>query len=224
MSVYAPAGVHVAGIGSNLAGSATLPAVLIDRWLPRAAALPPPRVALRTPEAEVSYRELWARAAGAAVRLEPGSHVALEGTPGVEFAVALHACLLAGAVAVPIDPPLAAPQRAALLARTVPYPGEGVAPARPERPPPADTGDAALVVHTSGTTAAPRPVVLTHGNLLANALGSAAAMGLLEDERWLCPLPLSHVGGLMVLVRSAVYGTTAVLQPPPFDPEAAAAA
>ncbi len=32
-------------------------------------------------------------------------------------------------------------------------------------------------------------------------------------ERWLCPLPLSHVGGLMVLLRSAIYGTTAVLGP-----------
>jgi O-succinylbenzoic acid--CoA ligase len=30
-------------------------------------------------------------------------------------------------------------------------------------------------------------------------------------------MPLSHVGGLMVLLRSVVYGTTVVLAPPPFD-------
>ena len=71
--------------------------------------------------------------------------------------------------------------------------------------------DPALVVHTSGTTAAPRPVELSFGNVQANALGSAVALGLDPDERWLCPLPLSHVGGLMVLLRSAIYGTRAVL-------------
>ena len=42
--------------------------------------------------------------------------------------------------------------------------------------------------------------------------------GLDRDERWLCPMPLTHVGGLMVLLRSAIYGTTALLAPPPFDP------
>jgi o-succinylbenzoate---CoA ligase len=78
--------------------------------------------------------------------------------------------------------------------------------------------DVALVVHTSGTTGAPRPVELSFGNVQANALGSAVALGLDPAERWLCPLPLSHVGGLMVLLRSAVYATTAVLAPHDDDP------
>jgi o-succinylbenzoate---CoA ligase len=39
------------------------------------------------------------------------------------------------------------------------------------------------------------------------------ALGLDPDERWLCPMPLSHVGGLMVLLRSAIYATTAILGP-----------
>ena len=38
-------------------------------------------------------------------------------------------------------------------------------------------------------------------------------LGLDPDERWLCPLPLSHVGGLMVLLRSAIYATTAIIGP-----------
>ena len=99
----------------------------------------------------------------------------------------LHACLLAGARAVPVDPRLSEQERAAL----------GDAP-----------GD--LVVHTSGTTGTPQPVGLATHDIEANARGTAAALGLTDDERWLCPLPLSHVGGLMVLLRSAVYGTTAV--------------
>jgi O-succinylbenzoic acid--CoA ligase len=71
----------------------------------------------------------------------------------------------------------------------------------------------ALIVHTSGTTGAPKAVALTPENILANALGSAVALGLDPDERWLCPLPLSHIGGLMVLLRSAIYATTAVIGP-----------
>ena len=61
--------------------------------------------------------------------------------------------------------------------------------------------------------ARPRPVGLTKQDIETQARGTAVALGLTDDERWLCPLPLSHVGGLMVLLRSAVYGTTAVLGP-----------
>jgi O-succinylbenzoic acid--CoA ligase len=67
------------------------------------------------------------------------------------------------------------------------------------------------VMHTSGTTAAPRPVALTYGNWLASSLASAAALGLDHRERWLCPLPLVHVGGLSILIRSAIYATSVVL-------------
>ena len=66
-------------------------------------------------------------------------------------------------------------------------------------------------MHTSGTTAAPKPVVLTYRNFLASALGSAVALGLDPDERWLCPMPLTHVGGLSIPIRSAIYATTTVL-------------
>ena len=52
---------------------------------------------------------------------------------------------------------------------------------------------------------------LTYGNLLWSALGSGVALGVDRNERWLCPLPLSHVGGLSILVRSAIYATTAVV-------------
>ena len=67
------------------------------------------------------------------------------------------------------------------------------------------------VMHTSGTTAAPKQVVLTRGNWLANALGSAVALGLDPAERWLCPMPLTHVGGLSIPIRSSIYATTAIV-------------
>jgi O-succinylbenzoic acid--CoA ligase len=74
-----------------------------------------------------------------------------------------------------------------------------------------DLDAVAVVLHTSGTTSSPRPVELTYGNFLWSALGSAVALGLDPEERWLCALPLAHVGGLSILLRSAIYGTTAVL-------------
>ena len=66
-------------------------------------------------------------------------------------------------------------------------------------------------MYTSGTTATPKPVELMHSaTFSANALGSAVALGLDPGERWLCPMPLAHVGGLSILIRSAIYATTVV--------------
>ena len=177
----------------------------IHPWLPRAASLRPERNAVEAPEGAITYAELLDRAR---LDVAPGTRVALEEPPGLDFAVRLHAILLARAVAVPVDPRLSAAEREALVATTAMPRGGAAAP--PVAP--AD-GDTALVVHTSGTTAAPRPVELSFGNIQANALGSAVALGLDPDERWLCPLPLSHVGGLMVLLRSAIYATTAIVGP-----------
>jgi O-succinylbenzoic acid--CoA ligase len=54
--------------------------------------------------------------------------------------------------------------------------------------------------------------VLTAGNHLWSALGSAARLGAHRDDRWLACLPLSHVGGLAVVLRAAIHGATVVLQ------------
>ena len=199
-------------------------------WLARAAALHPERAAVELAGGAMTYVALHAEARVVAGRLardgvRAGELVGLALPAGADFAVALHACLLLGAVAVPLDPRLAADERAAQAAGcavvldALPAGRAGALPGF------AGVGDAPLmVVHTSGTTGAPVPVLLTYGNVLANALGSAVALGLDPAERWLCPLPLSHVGGLMVMLRSAIYATTAVLQPAPFDAEATAAA
>jgi O-succinylbenzoic acid--CoA ligase len=66
-------------------------------------------------------------------------------------------------------------------------------------------------IYTSGTSGRPKAALLTHGNLLASAVGSAFQIGVRAEDRWLAPLPLFHVGGLSILVRSAVAGTTAVV-------------
>jgi O-succinylbenzoic acid--CoA ligase len=67
------------------------------------------------------------------------------------------------------------------------------------------------VIRTSGTTGAPKAVGLTYANHLASARASAAALGVEPDDRWLCPLPLHHVGGLNILIRGVISQITVVL-------------
>ncbi|MFC6769462.1 AMP-binding protein, partial [Natrinema soli] len=68
-----------------------------------------------------------------------------------------------------------------------------------------------VLAFTSGTTGDPKAVRLTRRNFLASATASAFRLGIDPDDRWCCPLSLYHVGGLSVVVRSVLYGTTAVL-------------
>ena len=93
---------------------------------------------------------------------------------------------------------------------------------RPARPDPHDHGDTALILFTSGTTGDPKGVRLTPGNLVSSAVASAFRLGVSPGDRWLCCLPMYHMGGLAPTVRSALYGTTLVLQRE-FDAEATAA-
>jgi O-succinylbenzoic acid--CoA ligase len=176
-------------------------------WIESAAARQPDRIAVDGPDRSLSYRELRdaATARGGSIS---GPRVALAAPAVEDFVVELHACLLTAAAAVPIDLRLGVAEqerRRAAAEVTV------------EESPGADVPVA--VMHTSGTTAAPKPVVLTRANFEASALGSAVALGLDPAERWLCPMPLSHVGGLSIPIRSAIYATTAVLHGR-FDTEA----
>ncbi len=67
------------------------------------------------------------------------------------------------------------------------------------------------ILYTSGTTGSPRGAVLTYANFWWSAMGSALNLGVHDDDRWLAPMPLFHVGGLSVLTRSAIQGTTAIV-------------
>lgn len=91
---------------------------------------------------------------------------------------------------------------------------------KPDRNP-HDPDDTALVLFTSGTTGEPKGVQLTVRNLTASAIASAFRLGVTPTDRWLCCLPMYHMGGLAPVVRSALYGTTLVVQPA-FDAESTA--
>jgi O-succinylbenzoic acid--CoA ligase len=68
------------------------------------------------------------------------------------------------------------------------------------------------IVHTSGTSGQPKGAVLSYNNVFSSAMSSAYRIGHLPDDRWLCVLPLYHVGGLSILIRACLYGITVYLQ------------
>ena len=65
-------------------------------------------------------------------------------------------------------------------------------------------GGEPLVIRTSGSTGEPKDVVLSHRAMLASAQASIDRLG--GPGGWLQAMPVAGVGGLQVLVRSAVAG------------------
>jgi O-succinylbenzoic acid--CoA ligase len=74
-----------------------------------------------------------------------------------------------------------------------------------------DDGDL-VVISTSGTTGEPKGVVLTYDAVVASAIATSSRLGVsAEHDHWLCALPLNHVGGLSVVMRSFITGTRLTL-------------
>jgi O-succinylbenzoic acid--CoA ligase len=155
-----------------------------------------------------TYAELRAGADRVARRLAArgvgsGDVVATTLPAGRPFAELVHALPRLGAVLAPMDP--RAPIRVDVDA---PVEGEE---ADLELHDTVDPDAVHSVIHTSGTTGEPKAVELTYRNHHASAVASAENLGNEPADRWLSPLPVFHVGGLAVLLRCAIYGTTAVL-------------
>ncbi|MGH9136149.1 MAG: class I adenylate-forming enzyme family protein, partial [Acidimicrobiales bacterium] len=120
--------------------------------------------------------------------------VVVEAHPGPAFVAALRRAWDDGDAVLPLDPRLPRDAVHAMLDALV---GDGAV----------EAGDA-LVVATSGTTGEPKGVVLTHEAVRASAAATSARLGVdPAHDRWLCRLPLAHVGGLGVVTRAIVTGT-----------------
>jgi O-succinylbenzoic acid--CoA ligase len=108
----------------------------------------------------------------------------------VDTAVAIYKALARAATLTLVHPRLTDAERSAL-------------------PPPPSRGG--IAVYTSGSTGAPRPVAITPVMLASSAAASAAHLGWRDGDRWLCPIPLAHVGGLSVVTRCLIARQCAVL-------------
>ncbi len=67
------------------------------------------------------------------------------------------------------------------------------------------------IIFTSGTSGQPKGAVLTFANHFWSATASAFRLGVNKEDRWLNCLPLYHIGGLAIILRSCLYGTAVVL-------------
>ena len=158
-------------------------------------------------------RELEARGVGR------GDRVLLRAGPGPDWVTAFWACLHRAAIVVPLDaesPPELVERVAKQVEPRLRLEGPALpellaAAANREGSSPAASGigrsDLAEIVFTSGTTAEPKGVCLTHGNLLANlepieeeVRKHPFVARLVRPLRFLSPLPLTHVYGQITCI------------------------
>ena len=79
--------------------------------------------------------------------------------------------------------------------------------------------DEALIVYTSGTTGNPKAVVLTHYNLLADAMAISDWHGLTTESRMMCVLPIHHVNGTVVTLVTPLFAGCSVVLNQKFQTE-----
>ena len=204
----------------------------------------PDRGALGTRDGRLTYGQLRAAAtSGAHALLETGARsVAYLGLNGPDFAVALWSAALAGLPFCPLSYRMSGEQLRPLLARldapvvltTAAYEPliDGAQVRRlsldaltaagahqaEDDPLPAVADDAtAVLLFTSGTTATPKAVVLTHENLVSYVIETVEFGLAAPDDAILVTMPPYHVAGVNAALTNPFAGRRIVYLPN-FDP------
>jgi fatty-acyl-CoA synthase len=216
----------------------------LSHWIERHARFAPGATAIRFEGAEIGYAELARRIRCAAAVLAGlgvgrGDAVAYLGLNHPATLVLLFACARLGAMLAPLNWRLAPPEHARVLGDFRPravfheaaftdhvrgFNGVSVSlldRADAEPPVPAGDEDSPLLLsYTSGSTGAPKGVVLTQRALLWNAVNSAHMHDLTSADRVLTTLPLFHVGGMNIQTTPALHAGASVTLHAKFDPPA----
>lgn len=161
-----------------------------------------------------------------------GDHVGVLMLNGVDYARIIWALIRLGAVIVPLNTRLTPAELSWQLVRAdcahlihdvhhveiaaqitpgdfASHAFDDIIPADNNAEPPAvpvDLNATFAIVFTSGTSGKPKGAELTYGSVFYSAMASAYRLGTLPGDRWLCTLPLYHVGGLSIIIRALLYG------------------
>ena len=215
----------------------------IDGLLAAQAAARPDALALTAPDmcwaqmdAHVSHATDVLRQAGAG----PGDRVLIVAENGPVAAIFIHAASRVGAVAVPVNARMTATELTRIVDHATPCAIVFTSDCSEEAAahaallgglsqragfgtfhllgsgsdPDPDTRDVAVILYTTGTTGAPKGVMLTHANLIFAGRASARLRGMTPGDIVYGVLPLTHVFGLAsVLIGCAVSGATLWLAP-----------
>jgi fatty-acyl-CoA synthase len=211
------------------------------------------KVALRFEESAITYAELERRVSEVAAWLTDrgvvaSDRVAYLGPNSPELLELLFACARTGAIFVPLNSRMPAPELRALVAHCRPRlivaeraffdvaresvpessTGEVISFAiggnelreavRVGDAAPADLSAPVLIAYTSGTTGPPKGAVFTNLNLVFNAVNALTAFGLTADDNVLTTIPMFHVGGLLIQTTPALYAGAAVTIHRAFEP------
>ncbi|QFU89178.1 long-chain fatty acid--CoA ligase [Amycolatopsis sp. YIM 10] len=207
----------------------------LGAWPVRRARMSPGRTAFVHDGQSISYAEFAERTASVAAYLagrgvSAGDRVAYLGPNHPSFAEAMFATHSLGAIFVPLNFRLTAPELAYVLADSgaklllhAPEYAEVAAgldvdavSSFHDTPTAIDTevrpGDIALILYTSGTTGRPKGAMLSHANLIWNTYNLLVGVDVASDEVTLVTAPLFHVAALgQTLLPTFIKGGCSVL-------------
>lgn len=214
----------------------------------RHAQFSPRQVALSFAGEEITYPALWQRIQRAAIVLQaagvqPGDRVAWLGLNDPAMLVLLFALARIGAILLPLNHRLAAPEHAAIVAHADvgllvsdgTHAAAAVALARAQGcnllpavelsagdhastlPWTDESASPVLLVYTSGTTGRPKGVLHTQAGLVWNCVISNHAHELTQNDHVLSALPMFHVGGLCIQTLPALHAGATVTLHARFD-------
>ncbi|NYG58425.1 fatty acid CoA ligase FadD36 [Nocardioides daedukensis] len=183
--------------------------------------------------------DLVAAAGAVSGALDSISRVAVLATPTMETVLAVAGALRAGVEVVPVPSDAGSAELAHILADAQPQAWLGAAPAdshgRPVLPVDVDARSAAVevdvpaeqvafVLYTSGTTGAPKGVLLSHGAIIAGLDALAEAWAWTSHDVLAHGLPLFHVHGLILGVLGPLRTGSGLIHTGKPTPEAYARA
>lgn len=212
----------------------------IPNWLQQRAFLTPNRMAIKTEYETLTFKELYEKSKIRAYELkaigiQDGEHVGVLMRNSLDMIVTIHGLMLIGAVVVLLNTKLSETELSWQIndvnANKMIYDEDFQHKIKSieiekitvnmlefhdvaideELKTEISLQDVSTIMYTSGTTGYPKGVLQTYGNHFASATNSALNLTIQAEDKWLVVVPLFHISGLSILMRSIIYGMSIIV-------------